>query len=66
MADRSTVIRRAVGVLGIVVAAGAVAGCNVYDYGDMRRVHDLYPNYVDPPSRTILDYAPAATPDVVE
>ena len=47
-----------------VLGAFLLAGC---EYGDHRRIHDLYPDYTDPPAnRTILDYAPAATPDVVQ
>ena len=46
------------------VAAFLLAGC---EYGDHRRIHDLYPDFTDPPAdRSILDYGPAATPDVVQ
>lgn len=66
MADRSSPSRRVAVLAAALAAAATLAGCNFYDYGDHRRVHDLYPDYTDPPSRTILDLAPAGQPDVVQ
>ena len=64
MANRICTTGRSAVILAALAAV--LAGCSIYDYGDQRRVHDLYPDYVDPPPRSSLDLGPTAQPDVVQ